>query len=58
MHRTKTKGYKKNPGECIEPRLRVINPPGECIEPRLRVIKTPGECIEPRLRVIKNQENA
>ena len=23
MHRTKTKGY-KNPGECIEPRLRVI----------------------------------
>ena len=23
MHRTKTKGYKK-PGECIEPRLRVI----------------------------------
>ena len=43
MHRTKTKGYK---------------PPGECIEPRLRVIKKPGECIEPRLRVIKNQENA
>ena len=24
MHRNKTKGYKKKPGECIEPRLRVI----------------------------------
>ena len=43
MHRTKTKGYKK-PGECIEPRLRVINPPGE-----MHRTKTKG---------YKNQENA